>query len=46
MGYGATTALIVLGSYAVLGAILAIITDRVRASPPAASPGSSVQAAG
>jgi hypothetical protein len=41
-GYGATRALIVLGSYAVLGAILAIITDRIRPvrplSPPAARP--------
>jgi hypothetical protein len=30
-GYGATRALIVLGSYAVLGAILAIIADRISA---------------
>jgi hypothetical protein len=34
-GYGATRALIVLGSYAVLGAILAIIADRIRTGAPA-----------
>jgi hypothetical protein len=38
-GYGATRALIVLGSYAVLGAILAIITDRIRPAAPAATSG-------
>jgi hypothetical protein len=34
-GYGATRALIVLGTYAALGAILAIITDRIRTRAPA-----------
>ncbi len=38
-GYGATRALIVLGIYAALGAILAIITDRIRAGAPAATSG-------
>ena len=36
-GYGATRALIVLGSYAALGAILAIIADRIRPGAPAAT---------
>jgi hypothetical protein len=36
-GYGATRALIVLGSYAALGAILAIIADRIRTGAPAAT---------
>jgi hypothetical protein len=36
-GYGATRALIVLGSYAALGAILAIIADRIRTRAPAAT---------
>jgi hypothetical protein len=36
-GYGATRALIVLGSYAALGAILAIIADRIRTGMPAAT---------
>lgn len=39
-GYGATRALIVLGIYAVLGTILAIITDRIRAAAPAGTPDS------
>jgi hypothetical protein len=38
-GYGATPALIVLASYATLGAILAIITDQTRTRAPAATPG-------
>jgi len=38
-GYGATRALIVLGIYAALGAILAIITDRIRTGAPAATSG-------
>ena len=38
-GYGATRPLIVLGSYAALGAILAIITDRIRSRAPAATSG-------
>jgi hypothetical protein len=37
-GYGATRALVVLGIYAVLGAILAIIADRIRTRAPAATP--------
>jgi hypothetical protein len=37
-GYGATRALIVLGIYAALGAILAIIADRIR---PGARPATS-----
>ncbi len=37
-GYGATRALIVLGSYAALGAILAIITDRIRTGRPSPPP--------
>jgi hypothetical protein len=36
-GYGATRALVVLGSYAALGAILAIIADRIRGGAPAAT---------
>jgi hypothetical protein len=36
-GYGATRALVVLGSYAALGAILAIITERIRTRTPAAT---------
>ncbi len=36
-GYGATRALIVLGTYAALGAILAIVVDRIRAAAPAAT---------
>jgi hypothetical protein len=38
-GYGATRALIVLGTYAVLGTILAIITDRIRTSSSVATSG-------
>jgi hypothetical protein len=43
-GYGATRALIVLGIYAGLGAILAIIAGRIRAGAPAASGGEQVSA--
>jgi hypothetical protein len=38
-GYGATRGLIVLGSYAALGAILAIIADRIHTGAPAATSG-------
>jgi hypothetical protein len=43
-GYGATRALIVLGSYALLGAILAIIADRIRTGAPAATSAASAAA--
>jgi hypothetical protein len=45
-GYGATRALIVLGSYAALGAILAIIADRIRPGAPAATSGTPAATSG
>jgi hypothetical protein len=45
-GYGASRALIVLGSYAALGAILAIITDRIRTGAPAAASGAAAATSG
>jgi hypothetical protein len=45
-GYGATRALIVLGSYAALGAILAIIAGRIRAGAPAATSGAPAATSG
>jgi hypothetical protein len=42
-GYGATRALIVLGCYAALGAILPIIADRIRTGTPAATSASAHQ---
>lgn len=45
-GYGATRALIVLGSYAALGAILAIIADLIRTGAPAATSGAPTATSG
>jgi hypothetical protein len=45
-GYGATRALIVLGSYAALGAILAIIADRIHTGAPASTSGAPAASGG